>query len=55
MPLASDPEPTPRHRPGFFARWWWLIALLLLVLPLALIVYFMLSTPDVQTFDYKVR
>lgn len=55
MPLASDHDPSRPTLPGFLRRWWWLVALVLVVLPLALVVYLLLSTPDVQPFEYKVR
>jgi hypothetical protein len=55
MPLAGDRGPGQTDGRGFFARWWWVLALVLLVLPTALVVYFVLSTPDVQSFEYNVR
>lgn len=55
MPTSDDRPSTPARSRGFFARWWWLIAFGLLVLPAALLVWIVSSTPDVQPFSYPVH
>jgi hypothetical protein len=35
-------------------RYWWVLPLLLLVLPAAIVVYFLLATPDFANFEYHV-
>jgi hypothetical protein len=55
MPLAGERGPERSKQTGFFSRWWWAIALALLVIPAAVVVYFVLATPNVETFQYSVR
>lgn len=55
MPLAGASGPDNQGQPSFFSRWWWAIAFVLLLVPAALVVYFLLATPDVETFQYSVR
>jgi hypothetical protein len=55
MPLAGTSGSDNHDRPGFFSRWWWVIAIFLLLIPAALVVYFVLATPNVETFQYSVR
>jgi hypothetical protein len=35
-------------------RYWWLVPVLLLVLPAAIVLYFMLATPEFANFEYRI-
>lgn len=59
MSIEGEPRAAPdatraRRAPGA-ARWWfWVALVLLLLLPAALVAFFVLTTPDFASFEYRV-
>lgn len=53
-PRRTALNPMAFLRRIFESRKWWLLPLLLLLLPLALILYFIWTTPNFADFEYKL-